>query len=508
MTDEGTMFNQNLKSIHSALAAFTGSTLLFAGFQGPACAASADDLLRLLKNKDVITQEEYDILADKRGEEKKDEIKPKFKDGITFESGDGQNSFSVNGRAQLDYRTFSDPNVMDGDTFDVRRAYLGAKGKFWNDYTFEVTADFATTTGPTSTVCTNAGCTSTAAVATQNSTSLDVAWFNVNWWEAAQFRFGQFKMPMSLEEQTSSRFIDFQERSFVNNSSLTSGKERGAMLHGTPLPGVFYGLAYTTGQGKNTNETSNRFDENGVVGRVGANFAEMFGIKDTVLHLGTSFADDDLPAAAASSQRTEGRGVTFFSPAAFTTAANQDMTRERYQFEGAATYGPLKLQGEYANVNFDGRSALGVNYDKDIDAFYLAALWLITGEKYSDAYKDGRFDRIKPKANFVRPGKGGPGAWELGVRYSEFDASDFNIVSAAGALAGSGIVVNSATSATTNEADAYTLQLKWIVNPNTRFMVDWVHTDFETPLTITNSGKTVTNINDEDAYTFRAQYDF
>jgi phosphate-selective porin OprO/OprP len=149
-------------------------------------------------------------------------------------------------------------------------------------------------------------------------------------------------------------------------------------------------------------------------------------------------------------------------------------------------------------------------------------MWLVTGENYANSYKDGQFGRILPKKTF-ETNKDGWGALELGLRYSKFDASDFSIagggcsaattvrnlgdgrVTPAGTCTGSvftasktgGIVLGS------NEADAWTLGAKWILNPNARVMMNYVHTKFDTNINV--NGK----LDDkEDAVTMRAQFDF
>lgn len=433
-------------------------------------ADSTDDIINALIGKGVLTEEEGALLMRGRAGEKeaaeakkKDEIKGKFKDGISWESGDKANSISVNGRIQLDYRTFdgdsSDLATTDG--WDVRRAYLGVKGKFANYYEFGVVTDFAAKDDPTK----------------DKSAQLDEAYLNINWWKQAQFKFGQFKMPMSLEEQTSSRFIDFQERSLMNK--FVPGKEIGAMIHGEPTPGVFYGLALSTGEGKNkvegkTNEGSD------IIGRVGVNIAELVGHKDNVYHIAASASTGELSNSLSLSDATEGKGQTFFS-----TSGKSNVERDRFGLEGAAAFGPIKLQGEWLRSNFQG-----TGFDNDIDVWYAEALWMITGEKYADSYKAGKFDRIKPLNDFNPDGKG-MGAWEVGVRYSKFDASDFK----SGGW--------TTTSGFTSEVEAWSLGLKWIPMPNTRFLANYVRTDFDTPITC--NGHTCDK---EDAFTVRAQFDF
>ena len=103
---------------------------------------STDDILNALIAKGVLTEEEGALLqkgraGEKEAAEKKkaSDIKASFKDGIKWESGDKANSMSINGRIQLDYRDYDNnggtsANDKIADTFDVRRAYLGAKGTF------------------------------------------------------------------------------------------------------------------------------------------------------------------------------------------------------------------------------------------------------------------------------------------------------------------------------------------------------------------------------------------
>jgi len=126
----------------------------------------------------------------------------------------------------------------------------------------------------------------------------------------------------------------------------------------------------------------------------------------------------------------------------------------------------------------------------------------LTGESYADSYKDGVFSRMFPKRNLALD-KEGFGAIELGLRYSRFDASDFK-TAAAGCVTGTGCLATaSATAAYTNEADAWTLGAKWILTPNTRLLLNYVRTSFDTPVLL--NGK---RSDSEEALMMRAQYDF
>ncbi len=484
----------NFKLRNLVAATLAGTALL--GFGANAMADSTDDILNALIAKGVLTEEEGALLmkgrtGEKEAAEKKKEssISAKYKDGITFESGDKENSLTVNGRIQLDYRTYGDSNKDTGvaDTFDVRRAYLGAKGKFAKYYEFGIVTDFA----------------SKDDTGKDKSAQLDEAYINLHYWDQAQFKFGQFKMPFSLEEQTSSRFIDFQERSLM--TSYVPAKEIGAMLHGEPTKGVTYGLALSTGEGKNKIESSSptaKQDGVDVIARATVNIAEIMDNKDNVYHIGAAFSNGKLNSFSPSSS-TEGKGEKFFS-AAYTTGATGDIERTRYGLEGAVALGPVKLQSEWMRTNIDGKTIASAKFDDDIDVWYAEALWTITGENYADSYKGGKFDRIKPKNNF-NPDGAGIGAWEIGVRYSKLDASDLN----SGAVKVNNkknmtpAAFNAAASVSTVEADAWTVGVKWIPMPNWRFLANYVRTDYDTPIKINSK-----TFDSEDAFTVRAQMDF
>ena len=470
--------------------AISGAVLLMAGQF--ALADSTTDIVDALVSKGVLTEEEGKLISKGHDSKKKAEGTVAFKDGFKINSGDGKSSFGIYGRIQLDSRHYQDTsgqngtalNANIGDTFDLRRAYLGAKGTFKKYYDWEVVADLSQAASSTS----------------LGYTPLDVAYFNVNYWDKkAMFQFGQFKTPYSLEERTSSRFIDFQERSFVNNTSLTPGKERGFMIHGTPSTGVNYALAVTAGQGKNTNEVDHREDGKDIIVHLDTNLAEIMGNKEAVYHIGASYGMGDLPQAVQGAQRSEARGAEFFTTTAPTGGTSFE--RNRYNIETVAAYGPVKLQGEYAKTSFEGTTIAGVSFDKEMSAFYAEALWLLTGEKYADSFKGGKFDRITPKNNF-NPDFSNLGAFELGMRYSEFDASDIKLLNAdANSLVNMPVLA----AGRTNKADAYTFGIMWIPDPYVRFLVNYVHTDYDTPVLWVTGGR---DNDKEKALIVRTQYDF
>ena len=175
--------------------------------------------------------------------------------------------------------------------------------------------------------------------------------------------------------------------------------------------------------------------------------------------------------------------------------------------EAAFAYGSLKLQTEYVNHNYSGIGSYtttspttlhsNVAFDKDIDAWYASANWILTGESYADSYlADGTWGRIKPKNN-VDFSNGKLGAVVLGLRYSDYKASDVK----------SGV---GGTGTSPTGAHAWTGAVTWILNPNTRLAINYVDTKFENGLYTYKdaSGNTLGTTNGEKALTLRGQFDF
>jgi len=515
---------QTNHKLRGLIAAITGA-LLFGAAQ-VALADSTDDLLRKLHDKGVLTDEEYDQFNTNRDTEKvkkNSEIKASFKDGISWESGDKQNAIALTGRIHFDYRNVSGYNEMrDTDTvtaadqFELRRARIGVKGKFYNNYEYEVVTNLVGS----------------------NANLVDTAWLNVNWWDQAQIRFGKFKQPFGMEQNTSSNNIDFAERSVVD--SLSPGKQLGVMLHGEIVKGLNYGVStYQSGFSETDSDTA----DTEIGGRVVANIAQLAGWSDAVLHVGLAASDgsygvvpaqtnnfnkavDGKTRATLYSFRSEARGLNNIYRAQIggetlpatqrifgaSTGVAAEVDKQLYGLELAAAYGPIKLQSEYVKAEFDANYASSSTaatvattsrVNADVRAWYAEALWMITGEKYADFYKGGVFGSIKPKNDFIHPSiassSGGWGAWELGLRYSQFDPKF--------AATGTG-AANSRQQGSTDGAKSYTAGIKWILNPNTRVLLNYVHTKFDTAFAPIDVERYVGTEKSENSIVLRGQLSF
>ena len=433
---------------------------IFSGATVPAL-ADMERLIETLHEKGVLSDEEYEEMSTEARAEREEQeaanaeiiesvgTRGRYKEGFAWDSSDGEESIQIAGRIQFDYRDFD--NNATANTFDIRRAYLGIKGRL-NNWTYELTQDFA-------------------------NSRLEYAFLDYKFSDSLRMRGGAFKFAFGFEQLTSSRFTDFQERSLVN--AWVPGKDIGAMVYGAPSGNKVwsYGLGVANGEGKNTNDNDAAVDEKDVIGRVAVNFAPLMKWQNGVLHTGFNYSNGIIPNASPGHNRTEGRGQTFFTATA--PVSGSEMDRTRTAFEGVAAFGPVKLQTEFLTANFKADGG----YNRDVNVSYVAANWLITGERYVSNYTTGGMRRIRPNSS-VR--SGGKGAWELGVRFSRLDAGDYQ---------------NTPTS--TSKADAVTIGLKWIPDPLVRIIFNYVDTSYSTPILADG-----VPVHGEKALNLRAQLDF
>lgn len=503
---------------------------LFCSVSAPAVAVDIEDIVDKLREKGVLSEEEYQemrtgLRAEKRKQaaerateaEKKEKAKeaPKVSLGpaLKIESADGQHSIGITGRLHFDFRDLPDEygefNDRDsaslGSGFEIRRARIGVNGKMFGNIAYEVV---------------------TSAVGSGDL--IDTAWVNLDYVKPVQFRFGKFKQPFSLEELTSSNNIDFMERSYA--SQMAPGKKLGVMLHGEPIRGLTYAVSHFQ-QGSRQTSEGEGFQS---AARVTLNAAQLVDLKDSVIHLGAGGTSGHYQIRpAVSSQTTSGAsgttrativgfnsenrglsnvyraqigGSTLGTAGQFAGAADEiaaNVSKEMSGLEIALAYGPFKFQGEMMTASFDAsHQAAGQTVAGDVDADYVELVWNVTGEKWSDAYRGGAFSGIKPSSNF-KPGSG-LGAWQVAVRLSSYDASDIRTSGTA------------SREQNVDKGETLTVGVNWLLNPNVRFMLDYADTKFKgsaaspaqkvTPLDIT--GATTTAQDSEQVVSLRGQISF
>ena len=626
-------------ALFNTLRAASSVAAIAAGLMAVSVPAYADmeNLLEKLHAKGILSEEEFNEMRqdvrearreaamDKvnKANSEKTELKGVWKDGFGFTTGDGQHSIKLTGRIQADYRWKEAPadynlgtyGTEDRDTasgangFELRRARFGVQGFMYKDINYK--AEWNLVGG---------------------APVVDEAFANFAYYKPVQLTVGRFKQPFSLEQLTSSNSTDFAERSYVDQNGVPA-KKLGAMLSGEPVKGITY-AASVFQQG---------FDEltladgrgNEYAARLTGNMAQLFNIKDTVLHVGvgyvggsyelrptqsdqTASAYETVTRATIAGFRTMNRGLNniyraqvagqdvglFTNTIGTTVGAPQSrlglasestigVDQDLLGLEAAVAYKSFKVQGEYTNNQLgslnkvvSGTAATsavdagstatnaascragvqpGVNLNNgsatvndcqqgaagDVNSWYVQGVWNITGEKWADAYSGGIFKGIKPMSNF-KPGSGW-GAFQLGLRYSKYDASSLNVTGSGsriqsgrsfadqdqktdGANATNGTLakgqVGNAASAVggdngkmNSEVESYGIGLNWLLNPNAKIMVEWTHTNLggnfvpldtyavsstatKVPAAAVNNSTGKVGVNSEDLVSIRAQINF
>ena len=490
-------------------AAVTGA-LLF-GFGANAMADSTDDILNALIAKGVLTEEEGALLMRGRTGEKEAADKKKLmgvstniKDGtISWESGDKKNSMAVTGRLHFDMHNsdvkfptgedYDKDTASAADQFEVRRARIGVKGKFANDFKYEAVTNLV-----------------------GSAPTIDVAYLDWAKFDKASIRFGKFKQPFNLEELTSSNNITFLERSYVNQ--LSPAKKLGVMLFGELTPGFTYaasGFQFTD------TELDYKGQDMSYAGRTTLNFAELMGDKTAVYHVGLSGFDTSYSVRPTTSSSSNGgtstsgsimsfRGSNRGLSNIFRAQIQGDTTGSTFQsagsdtnsgvdakalgLEGVIAKGPFKLQAEYVNSDYKANYNDTAKMKLDAKAWYAEAAWMLTGESYADSYKKGVFGAIKPKDAYDIDGGKGWGAWEVAFRAEGYDVEDGSITGGGSgsrfqgnlscASGNSETSTGGSTKATAQSdcqsgAKSYTAGLRWILNPNLLFKLNYTYTKFD-----------------------------
>jgi phosphate-selective porin OprO/OprP len=436
------------------------TTAMLLGLWSPMAQAGAakekpvvEQILDVLLQRGQITPEEYRSLQEKARQEQAAGVQDPgatvlagIEKGRPFlKSADDNFRIEFGGRLQADFdaaedgtRTLSGSAL--GSQFLIRRARLNIDGSLYQWIGFRIKADF------------------TEGVSLKDG-YLDLAFF-----PELRFRAGQFKVPFSLEELTSSRFIDFVERSIVNE--LAPSRDRGVMLYGDLFDRrVSYFLGGFNGTGEDTSDNNGDKDLAARVAFTPFRTSDSIWFKGLELAGNLTWGDQGRSTSAQgrTSARTNNR-FRFFAP--------QTTRGERLRYGGDLAWliGPAALKFEY-DVQENERQGLGSG-GSDLDdvtatGWYVSGTYILTGE---DKLRSGN---VVPRRPFIPvAGKMGPGAWEVGVRYAELDFDSDDPVNffddSLGSIPGGG-------STATNGAQALTLGVNWYFNEHTRLMFNWTN---------------------------------
>ncbi|OQX81730.1 MAG: hypothetical protein B6D61_00250 [Bacteroidetes bacterium 4484_249] len=355
----------------------------------------------------------------------------KWDNGLKIENKDKGYKIKIGGRIMLDGITVSPENngvidtlVSGGSGVEFRRIRFYSSGKIYKNILYKLQFDFA-------------GGTAWLKDAYITITKIPVV---------GNFRVGHFKEPIGLELLTSSKYITLMERGLTN--PMTPERNTGIMLFNNELnKRMTWALGYFLPADNFGKYKGNKYD---LTTRITGLPVYKTDGRYRVLHIGFSYTHQYQDN---SSYKLKSRPESHLIETI--VLAEIDKTKAVNQVGGELTFifGPFSVQGEYINANaLTSKTSALQKTSYNFSSFYGYASWFITGEHRNYKASNAAFGRIKPKKNFGS--EGGPGAFEVALRYSDIDLDDTDV--RGGELAN------------------ITLGLNWYLNPATRFMFNYV----------------------------------
>lgn len=333
--------------------------------------------------------------------------------GIKIISDDGRFTAKLGGRIHLDSNVWVDDDEFgDLETgIFFRRGRLTLEGEAYG-WSYKFENDFAGQSG-------------------DNGSGIREMWIGTEL-AGINLRIGQAKPYRGIEELTSSNELLFIERPFASGSGIYRQYQTGVFADAAGRNHGWGVAAYNLRNGADSDDDT---DGMGVTAR-----GYWLPVLDdrSLLHVG-GVASLDNPANG----KTVGAAVRFAGRRGPSQGLGATTDQQQsYGLELAGRVGSLALQSEYHVVTLSQPAG----DDTDLSASYIQVSWLLNGEVKPYDVGKGVFKSPKPAS--------GLGAWELKLRHDLIDASgDDPDVDVSQLAAG----------------------LNWFVNPNVRFMLEYIH---------------------------------
>ena len=236
---------------------------------------------------------------------------------------------------------------------------------------------------------------------------------NYQQFDSVQVQGGKFKLPFSLDENTSPTNLDFVYRSLAARV-LAPGRDRGVMVHGRLLDRIVrYELGLFDQDGRNA-RSRNPERVSGDRSLAGRLVVQPFRASKSVLadlQAGAAFTSSDVPQGLRSL-----RGLTTFEETFFDPDLWVQGRRQRTGFELRWRPGPFSVKSEYIRMTTERRGQSVEDTDLSpllATGWYVSGTWAVTGEKKAAGLS-------KPRRPFMR---GGFGALEVAARLEELKFS-------------------------------------------------------------------------------------
>jgi len=332
-------------------------------------------------------------------------------------------SIRVGKQVRIDFRSRfqeqgNQTQALEGDQseLDIVKRRLGIEGELFNKaIAFQLSREMGGQKSVTTTLDTP-DTSDDPLTATPSTTTVSSkftvepwreAWVGYQQYSFASAKYGLFKIPFSVDENTGAHNLDFAYRSLAA-SSLAPGRDQGWMLHGQIINhAVGYEYGVFQHDGHNAHVGSNPERVTGGQTKVWRITSEPFR------NVASKWTDLEVGYAQTSSTLDEGlpsiKGKTFSGFEFYKSHYWVNGARRRTGLEFRFRPGPFSLKSEYMRVTEErlGQSV----YNTDLSpltatGWYVSGTWAVTGEQKT-------FGLDEPNHPVLR---GGVGAVEVGAR--------------------------------------------------------------------------------------------
>lgn len=368
-------------------------------------------------------------------------LEPRSQDGIlVFESEDGMFKWWIDTRVYLDAAFYMDDEADSaymGNGVQIRRARMAWKAILWNDWYAEVDVDFA-----------------------EEATALKDAYVRYdNLFDRQGYvRVGNFRTPFGLEENTSSRYLMFMERS-QGTDPFVPGRRIGAeVAYWTDMFRIAGGAFGPDVEDFETNTDEQMEDGYEDMNWSFAGRATVAPVRDErmVLHLGGAYAlmkptftdQDDVGEV-----RFRARNETHVSNLKFVSTGKMKEAESYTLYGGELGFvmDRLMVQGEYVGATVtmceDAEAC-----DPSFSGMYGFVSYFLTDDTHPYDHTSGEFTGVKPTGKM--------GAVELAARYSMLNLTDEGEDAPEDDILG-------------GESTALTFGINWYPNANIKVMANY-----------------------------------
>jgi len=357
--------------------------MVLLGVIGTFQTVSAQSIEEVLKEKGVITEEDYKKIAKNR------QVKYKAGKGMTLSAPDGKNSVTIGGQMQPQYDFKDSEKKQDISKFEIKRIKVWLMGHaFSKDLTYKLQMRISNLQGGE----------------IKNGGLMEETRINYRYRDGLQILFGQTKTRFGRQAILSSKKMHLVDKSQVTKAFFPT-YDTGLMLHGKVADGLFYYEGFVSGgAGQNTWRETSRAAWNArlafnPLGYMKYTEGDLKSSDKPLLSIGANYYQNKLEDGEM--EYGEANHLGFLKPKkgwyaiGNSLSSDDDLIQDEsvkfdmYGVDLAFMWKGLWLQGEYMKGKAEGDFSNNV---LDADGLYFQGSYFVISKELALGYRYSQFD--------------------------------------------------------------------------------------------------------------------